>query len=184
MGLFLTFSRGVPAISLPEVKERLFNPFFTTKAAVPGPRQIAAETMPPGSDPVNQTTSGGDFMTDVVNSLGRHPLNQSFRRGIISQADDILAIEMNDLWGAVTGLQRPHRSPIASDHQAGRQDRHARCPRSLSEIELSGFRPLPGYRSRHRRRRRPATSRKLHSQRGFPTSRRIEKIDRERNGRC
>ena len=29
----------------------------------------------------------------------------------------------------------------------------------------------------------PATSRKLHSQRGFPTSRRIEKIERERNGR-
>jgi acetolactate synthase-1/2/3 large subunit len=40
------------------------------KAAVPGARQIAAETMPPGSDPVNQTTSGGDFMTDVLNSLG------------------------------------------------------------------------------------------------------------------
>ena len=40
------------------------------KAAVPGPRQIATETMPPGSDPINQTTSGGDFMTDVVNSLG------------------------------------------------------------------------------------------------------------------
>ena len=40
------------------------------KAAVPGPRQIAAETMPPASDPVNQTSSGGDFMTDVLNSLG------------------------------------------------------------------------------------------------------------------
>ena len=40
------------------------------KAAVPGPRQIAAEIAPPGSDPVNQTTSGGDFMTDVLNSLG------------------------------------------------------------------------------------------------------------------
>jgi acetolactate synthase I/II/III large subunit len=26
--------------------------------------------MPPGSDPVNQTTSGGDFMADVLNSLG------------------------------------------------------------------------------------------------------------------
>ena len=26
--------------------------------------------MPPASDPVNQTTSGGDFMTDVLNSLG------------------------------------------------------------------------------------------------------------------
>jgi len=40
------------------------------KAAVPGPRQIAAETMPPASDPIHQTTSGGDFMTDVLNSLG------------------------------------------------------------------------------------------------------------------
>ncbi len=40
------------------------------KAALPGPRQIAAETMPPANDPVNQTTSGGDFMTDVLNSLG------------------------------------------------------------------------------------------------------------------
>ena len=40
------------------------------KAAVPGPRQIAAETMPPAGDPVNQASSGGDFMTDVLNSLG------------------------------------------------------------------------------------------------------------------
>jgi acetolactate synthase-1/2/3 large subunit len=40
------------------------------KAAVPGPLQVAAETMAPSSDPVNQTSSGGDFMTDVLNSLG------------------------------------------------------------------------------------------------------------------
>ena len=40
------------------------------KAAVPGPRQVAAETLAPGADPVNQKTSGGDFMTDVLNSLG------------------------------------------------------------------------------------------------------------------
>jgi acetolactate synthase I/II/III large subunit len=40
------------------------------KAAVPGPRQTAAEIMPPASDPVNQSTSGGDFMADVLNSLG------------------------------------------------------------------------------------------------------------------
>jgi len=40
------------------------------KAALPGPRQMAAETMAPGSDPVNQTSSGGDYMTDVLNSLG------------------------------------------------------------------------------------------------------------------
>src|SRR5580692_3710580 len=40
------------------------------KAALPGPRQVAAETMPPANDPVNQSTSGGDFMADVLNSLG------------------------------------------------------------------------------------------------------------------
>jgi acetolactate synthase-1/2/3 large subunit len=40
------------------------------KAAVPGPRQIVAETMAPENDPVNQTTSGGDYMVDVLNSLG------------------------------------------------------------------------------------------------------------------
>jgi acetolactate synthase-1/2/3 large subunit len=39
------------------------------KAATPGPRQIAAETMQPVNDPVNQTSSGGDFMVDVLNSL-------------------------------------------------------------------------------------------------------------------
>src|ERR1700757_4386907 len=40
------------------------------KAAIPGPLQVAAETMPPANDPVNQTSSGGDFMADVLNSLG------------------------------------------------------------------------------------------------------------------
>jgi len=40
------------------------------KAAIPGPRQTAAENMPPTKDPANQTSSGGDFMVDVLNSLG------------------------------------------------------------------------------------------------------------------
>ena len=40
------------------------------KAALPGPRQIAAETIAPENDPVNQTSSGGDYMVDVLNSLG------------------------------------------------------------------------------------------------------------------
>src|SRR5580692_248718 len=40
------------------------------KAGLPGPRQVAAESLPPSGDPVNQTSSGGDFMTDVINSLG------------------------------------------------------------------------------------------------------------------
>ena len=45
-------------------------PQKSLKAAVPGPRQIAAETMAPDNDPVNQTSSGGDYMVDVLNSLG------------------------------------------------------------------------------------------------------------------
>jgi len=40
------------------------------KAAIPGPRQTAADNMPPTREPVNQTSSGGDFMVDVLNSLG------------------------------------------------------------------------------------------------------------------
>ena len=39
------------------------------KAAAPGPRQLAAETQPPSRDPVNQSTSGGDFMVDVFKTL-------------------------------------------------------------------------------------------------------------------
>jgi acetolactate synthase-1/2/3 large subunit len=40
------------------------------KAPLPGPRQVAAETMAPDADPVNQSSSGGDFMVDVLKSLG------------------------------------------------------------------------------------------------------------------
>ncbi len=39
------------------------------KAAAPGPRLAAIETMPPGKDPVSQSTSGGDFMVDVLKTL-------------------------------------------------------------------------------------------------------------------
>ena len=35
---------------------------------VPRPN-LAAETMPPANDPVTQTTSGGDFMVDVLKTL-------------------------------------------------------------------------------------------------------------------
>jgi acetolactate synthase I/II/III large subunit len=45
-----------------ETKER-------SKAAVPGPKLAAAETMPPLQDPVSQTSSGGDFMVDVLKTL-------------------------------------------------------------------------------------------------------------------
>src|SRR5215470_10782368 len=40
-----------------------------SKAAVPGPRQMALETQPPSKDPVNQSSSGGDFMVDVFKTL-------------------------------------------------------------------------------------------------------------------
>jgi acetolactate synthase-1/2/3 large subunit len=40
-----------------------------------------------------------------MNFPSRHPLNQSFRRGaVIPQADVILAIEMNDLWGTLNAF--------------------------------------------------------------------------------
>jgi acetolactate synthase-1/2/3 large subunit len=45
-------------------------PLEKAKIGLPGPRQVAAESLPPSGDPVNQTSSGGDFMTDVINSLG------------------------------------------------------------------------------------------------------------------
>jgi acetolactate synthase-1/2/3 large subunit len=39
------------------------------KAAAPGPKLAAADAMPPPADPVNQTSSGGDFMVDVLKTL-------------------------------------------------------------------------------------------------------------------
>jgi acetolactate synthase I/II/III large subunit len=39
------------------------------KAALPGPMQVAAETLAPANDPVNQTSSGGDYMVDVIKTL-------------------------------------------------------------------------------------------------------------------
>jgi len=38
-------------------------------ASLPGPKLIAAETMPPEADPVLQSSSGGDFMVDVLKTL-------------------------------------------------------------------------------------------------------------------
>src|SRR5882724_6496751 len=44
-------------------------PKAAVKAAVPGPKLAAADAMPPPADPVNQTSSGGDFMVDVLKTL-------------------------------------------------------------------------------------------------------------------
>ncbi len=39
------------------------------KITPPGPRQLAADTHPPEADPVNQSSSGGEFMVDVLKSM-------------------------------------------------------------------------------------------------------------------
>jgi acetolactate synthase-1/2/3 large subunit len=57
------FTPPVTANALPAA------PKANLKAAVPGPLQMALETQPPSKDPVNQTTSGGDFMVDVFKTL-------------------------------------------------------------------------------------------------------------------
>jgi acetolactate synthase-1/2/3 large subunit len=44
-------------------------PKANLKAAAPGPRQMVVETQPPSKDPVNQSSSGGDFMVDVFKTL-------------------------------------------------------------------------------------------------------------------
>jgi acetolactate synthase I/II/III large subunit len=39
-----------------------------------------------------------------MNFPSRHPLNQSFRRSVIAQADVILAMEVNELWGSLNAF--------------------------------------------------------------------------------
>src|SRR5262249_51445765 len=39
-----------------------------------------------------------------MNFPSRHPLNQSFRRAIIGQADVIVAMEVNELWGSLNSF--------------------------------------------------------------------------------
>jgi len=39
-----------------------------------------------------------------MNFPSRHPLNQSFRRSILAQADVILAMEVNELWGTLNSF--------------------------------------------------------------------------------
>ncbi len=39
-----------------------------------------------------------------MNFPSRHPLNQSYRRGILGQADVIVAMEVNELWGSLNAF--------------------------------------------------------------------------------
>jgi acetolactate synthase-1/2/3 large subunit len=60
---------GVAALSPVSAAAQVSAPKPNLKAAVPGARQVAVETFPPTKDPVNQTSSGGDFMVDVLRTL-------------------------------------------------------------------------------------------------------------------
>src|SRR5215510_11928235 len=64
-----TLAGTAAAITAAPAKAMPAPPADTLKAALPGPRQIAAETQPPVKDPATQTTSGGDFMVDVFKTL-------------------------------------------------------------------------------------------------------------------
>jgi acetolactate synthase I/II/III large subunit len=58
-----------PAAAEAQINAGASGPAAAAKAAGPGPIQIAVETQLPERDPVNQTTSGGDFMVDVFKTL-------------------------------------------------------------------------------------------------------------------
>ncbi len=65
-----TLAGAAAAIAPPVAADAQVNaPRPDLKAAAPGPIQIAVETSPPQTDPVNQATSGGDFMVDVFKTL-------------------------------------------------------------------------------------------------------------------
>ncbi len=60
---------GAAALTTPVISARAQEPPANERARVVPQPNIAAETQPPPNDPVNQTTSGGDFMAEVLNTL-------------------------------------------------------------------------------------------------------------------
>jgi acetolactate synthase-1/2/3 large subunit len=79
---------------------------------------VNAETPVIICDRVARTPAGMARLVDLAETLqcavvdnagrmnfpSRHPLNQSFRRAVIGQADVILAMEVNDLWGSLNAF--------------------------------------------------------------------------------
>ncbi len=61
---------GAAAITAGEAKAVPVEAPKKAGAAYPGPLQLAADTERPNADPATQTSSGGDFMTDVLQSAG------------------------------------------------------------------------------------------------------------------
>jgi acetolactate synthase I/II/III large subunit len=60
---------GAAALSPMAVGAQVSAPKQDLKAPAPGSKQIAVETLPPIKDLINQTSSGGDFMVDVLKTL-------------------------------------------------------------------------------------------------------------------
>ena len=69
-GITLAGAAALPVPSAAAGVQIPGNALDRIKASVPGPKLIAAETSPPGDDPVTQTSCGADFMVDVLQSLG------------------------------------------------------------------------------------------------------------------
>ena len=89
-----------------------------------------------------------------MNFPSRHPLNQSFRRAILRQADVIVAMEVNELWGSLNAFSDRIVRSSKPNYKQGAKIVTLGSPRSVHEIQLPGFRALPGSRSHYRRRRR------------------------------
>ena len=62
---------GAAALTAPSAANTVASPSSEQrpKAAVPGPKLAAADAMPPPADPGTQSSSGGDFMVDVLKTL-------------------------------------------------------------------------------------------------------------------
>src|ERR1700731_3229995 len=60
---------GAAALSPMAAGAQVSAPKQDLKAPAPGSKQIAVETLPPIKDLINQTSSGGDFMVDVLKTL-------------------------------------------------------------------------------------------------------------------
>jgi acetolactate synthase-1/2/3 large subunit len=60
---------GAAALTPAAAKAQVAAPKASLRAALPGPKLTAIETLPPVKDPVTQTSAGGDFMVDVLKTL-------------------------------------------------------------------------------------------------------------------
>ena len=89
-----------------------------------------------------------------MNLPSRHPLNHGGRAGWSRNADVILALEVDDFWGAVNTFRDQLHRTLAAGHQARREAHQHPHRRSLHEEQLPGFPALHGSRPGDGRRRR------------------------------